>query len=349
MELMKALQVAVAFATKSKDLAESLQAVRFFSRTEGHGRVAACTDRVGVVINVDMSLPDALVPVGDVKPSSKQAASAVDLTDNSLRIWNGRQRVFDLERQAVEGFPPFPEAPEKWVTLDPDEVKALLSVAHAVDRTGVIDLRTVEVTDRMARATNASRWAAAEGVFPFSGKLPYEFFTWRWPKGKVEMGETATHVWALVGDQWRWARKLTDIKYTKLDPFVVEAQELPYAAITDTEALLQGVKAGVDVSATKTICVRLTADPQTMGGELQLIAYMEDETVTAYNATMVIDSIEGEPWPEPVAILVAGKWFLEALKQIDTPMVRLSFEGDVRPLMIEGGPFVEVLYPRLGG
>jgi DNA polymerase III sliding clamp (beta) subunit (PCNA family) len=142
--------------------------------------------------------------------------------------------------------------------------------------------------------------------------------------------------WFKVGSEYRYAPLKLDGSFPDCRKLIPEDHDGPHLTV-DTDKLVGAVKRATIVSPLKTVALDFN------GGEVVIKSWSAEEGGKAFRAALggYPGSISGKALK-----VISGKLLSEALKQVETPNVRLCYRDLPNdPLRVESGAFVECLWP----
>lgn len=338
MQLHKAIAQAAKFAAKGKD-ATLYQSVQLIPKIDDKipARVFATDGLIGCIIDVDVDLPEGLLPLEAIKAVSKQKVSSVERTKNEITFRLVPGGVYKLIVKDEVGYPSIPEIPSNMVPLE--HWKWIRKVMHAAadPKSGKPAFQYVRFRPNCVEATDSFRVAVVNVPGWATDRLGLArlFKGWSgYPRPLATFTEQMA--WFKVGSEYRYAPLKLDGSFPDCHKLIPEDHDGPHLTV-DTDKLVGAVKRATIVSPLKTVALDFN------GGEVVIKSWSAEEGGKAFRA-----ALGGYPSEAPGKALkvISGKLLTEALKQVETPNVRLCYRDLPNdPLRVESGAFVECLWP----
>jgi len=349
MELHLALQRSLKFVAKGKDAPPILKKVRFFPPTESAPSYVYSTDgEIGVLIPSNIPCPDMALDSDMLVGPAKDKIVSVYLDDTGSKtvifksVSDGGYALFFQESA---GYPMYPDYPTELKPIK--NWKAVQKVFHAALSRNIKvrgsprpDLECVHFLRDRVEATDSYRIAMVDVATPLRGQVPAYGFK-HWPKGAVQAYFTETHMWVLVGEEFRFIRLRTgpyadgqDLR----DKFVPEFHDGTFMVLPAAE-LRDICKRATIVSELGQVILEFGIDQVTIRAQEEVPNFKEE--LTGY------PGVAGGRKLEFLKFLADGKFLDNALAAVNTPNVRIGYGGDLQPLRIESAEFVECLWPKM--
>lgn len=332
MDLHKALTKAAAFAWNGKQRS-GLKNVSLLPRQGELGpRVYASQGSLGIMVYVDAEdLPNVAVDSDALKAIlAGTKGLTVEVSHKQVVFTDSEGGQHTTIPQDMTGSPGIPPVPREWTTVQ--DWWAVEKVLHCVSKDKQQPhLQCVHFREGAAEATDRFRMARVFVDLPLKGLLSADTFR-QWPKNLETLDLAVVDdsvVWLRMGDEIRLSCLMRAYTYSDLEPALPKVYNGPAVAV-DREELTAAVKKAV---ATKEEGISLGFTPQ-----VQAIGIVAGSFSTGINCKVVRGT--SVAWTKHVN----AKWLQSALRVCTTPKVLLGY-GDIDPLRVESGPFVEGLWP----
>lgn len=355
MELKKAIDRVAKVCPKKKEL-EAYQAIRFLPNPNGQPYLYA-TDGLRIAMaRVDADdLPNLLLPVAPLVAASKDTGNleVVEVGYGKVELRSGTA-VYQLRGLDHSRFPVLPPMPSQFVPVDPQVWKVVSKVFHAAGKETVEPaLAVVNFTTEYVEATDQARLVRVDLTGPWHGMVPASTFK-TWPKGEVFVAFTTTHAFFWVGDELRASCLLANKKYPNTRAVVPQEHEGPFVLV-DTQAFQEAVQQGAKLSDLGLVLVEIGQSALS----LKLRAWQErvfdpngspesgwsTQEKPGYEADIpVAHGKLPEAGMAQGTMLLTGKYLDEALREVDTPNVRLCYGPISDPLRIESGVYTACVW-----
>jgi DNA polymerase III sliding clamp (beta) subunit (PCNA family) len=348
MLLAEAIAVAARFVGKGKAPA-ILQALRLIPSCSGQpARLYATDGYVGVIVTVGQELPNMVLPVEQLTKIRRDVVGISHVEDQGnavavIRVMgkNKKAATYTLKGMAPSEFPGFPAIPENFTALHPFHWETIRKVVHAVGKdVSKPELMNLNFRPTAVEATDHHRVARAEVTGNWGGLVPARLFQNCARAYNVEYAFTGSHCfWRMRKDELRFAALQVFPNYPDLEKIIPEEHQ-GWSMTVEVKCLLEMVKKAADMSPTASVVL----DFGLMG-----------VTVKAYAKRGVafegpVPGVMSLPWGENaryVTLMLDGKYFVQALKAVITPRVRLCYGQPDDPVRIESGGLIECLWPML--
>lgn len=334
MKLKEALKRVIKICPKSKDQA-LFKAVRFVAGKDGQLSKVFTSDGVCMsLIPVDDILPDMLVNSTEIINAIKDAGDLELTIDQGLISLVGNRAIYRLvASDNVNYFPQVPIIPKHFSEFHFSMAK---KVIHAAPIEKDNSIPVIHFNDRFIEAFDSIRLARVEVNTLGDRFVPANIFK-SWPVGTVEIAYTSHFTFFRIGEEIRIANNLLSVTYPDTNKLIAKHNSGSY--FVDTEEILQVVRQATEISPIN----------------LVLVTVVENKAqIKACNAKGPIPNFEcfipiKHKWENPGEATVDGKLFLQALKECDTPTVKLTVGENIDPLRIESGYFTECIWQRYWG
>jgi hypothetical protein len=333
MKLKEALKRVVKMCPKTKDQA-LFRTVRFIA---GSPSSVFTSDGVSMIwIPVDEPLPSALVSADLISRAIKDKGD-LNFCNPGTGNYELRSPMATYQLSLVsdtEFFPSPPPLPPEFHPISDWSLVQKVMHAAASEKEGP-KLSVIRFKPTFVEAFDMIRLSRLEFSAPWAGLVPVKIFA-SWPKGAVEAAFTEYHAFFRVGEEIRIANFST-AEYPNTDKLVSTKHDFRMVWLT--------------LPTFQTVVERATEV-----SPINLVMLSFDETrldVKACDASGPMDVFSGgvdllssSRFDERKDVTVDGKFLQQALKQVDTPAVQLSFGDVVDPLIIESGPLTEFIWQR---
>jgi hypothetical protein len=343
MELHKALQVALKVVARGKNVPKILESVRI-GRGQGQtperprpNWVAATDGNAGVVIYYEEGpAVEALIHRELISPVAKQGIRNI-AQEGAKLTFETNAGVFEVQSENPALFPQVPDFPEPGAWQKFPGWDSAKKVVHAAgDSESRPEFGYVHFHEDSVQATDGYRVAISDVKCPISGMLPRKMFK-AMPDGPVLVAKTLTHGFFAVGSQVRYG-KLREGKCLDCQSMVPEFHDGPWITVDSTK-LYDVVKCAGEVSPKNWL---------TFGVGIMRVTVKawvgEEEKDYEAQVNGMAGASAGQKVTSPDLIL-STKYVAEALKEIETPNVRLCYGDKDAPLRIESAGVVENVWP----
>ena len=339
MQLKEALKRVIKICPKAKDAA-LFRSVRFVAGTGTEPSRVFTSDGVCMAaIPVDNALPDALISndglASAVKDSGDLEIGVTAEGQLSLFGTNGTYKLKSSEN--VDYFPSPPETPENFVEITWWLVQKVLH-ATARDQAGP-ELSVVHFSPEYIEAFDQVRLARVEMDGSWSGCVPARLFK-HWPGGSVETVFNEHYAFFRIGGEQLRIANLTKLAYPDTDKLIAPITS-GGSFLVDSERFRETIQQATEVSPINLVMlnpVMLNA----LEGAVRVVACDAGGTLDAYEGVVPSAVCQGTPGKATVD----GKLLQQALKQCDTPNLKITVGENVDPLRIEAGNLIECIWQR---
>ena len=339
MELHKALLKAAAFTAKGKDAPTLYQSIQLLPAESGEqpARVFATDGLLGCIIDVDIDLPLALLPVEACKPVARQRVLSVELNGAEVRFRLAPGGLYKMAAKESVGWPGVPALPRAMEPLT--HWRWIRKVLHAASeaKAGKPAYEYLRFRPGCAEATDGFRVSVAEvPAWSNDRVVPARLFKGWAGHPRPQAHFDAERAWFRVGSELRWAPTRVDVAFPDCHKLMRTDYQGPTLAV-DAKKLLGAVRRATAVSTLKTVALDF------VGPEVAIKSWSAAEGGKAFRAVLAGKASE----PEAKAIkVISGKLLAQALAMVETPNVRLCYRDVANePLRIESGMWAESLWP----
>ena len=336
MELKQAIQRVAKVCPRKKEKA-ALQAIRFLpAQGENTPPYLFATDGIrSALVKVDIDqLPNVLLPSADVVKAANDPGE-MDLKEIGYGKIEFHTPISSYQVQGMnfDGYPTIPPIPSQYTPVMFWE--QVSKVFHAAAKPAEVpDLAVVHFTPDYVECTDKSRLVRIEVSGPWDGLVPVTVFQ-TWPKGDVFTAFTSTHAFFWVGDELRMAVLAHSPDYPKTNQVVPVRHAGPFMLV-ETQVFRDAIRQGMKLSTLGLVLLEFGEQPVS----LKIRAWQEKSEESSYEAEVpVLNSRPGVPGAAESVLLITGKYLDEALKEVDTPNVRVCYGNINDPLRIESGLF----------
>lgn len=344
MQLKQAIQRAVRFAAKdSAEVAPAFKCLRFLppALPDDVPRLFATNGVLGIILTLDKD-----IEVQNAACSAKLCSVMARESEAVLSMeWQGKGlefktrhksspsvQTFRLPAESLSEFPSWEVPPAAMEYIAPTSWRSVLAVANCASGPKVDDqvFRCVRFTPKFVEATDRFRVARADIDAEWEGLVPCELFQ-NFPKGDVFTKFTALVAFFRVDEETRYAvlmhGKFPDTRS------VVQEQHRGHFAKLPVKPLAAAVSQASRM--TKFATVRLAFE----GSVVQVSSWTADPREQYSSSLVAPGAVKG-------GLLVNGKFLLEALQSLDTPMVLVGYGDDPKDLLrLESGRLTMSLWP----
>jgi DNA polymerase III sliding clamp (beta) subunit (PCNA family) len=317
-------------------LKEALKrAIRFCPGEEGTQSCLLSTDGVTtIMIYVDVPLPNVLLEAVLLSKVVKEAGE-VEIEESGygeVKLTSGGV-TFTMRTLDFEFYPSPPALPGQFAELEYiADIKKVLPAA-AKDKDGAL-LNLVHFTPEYVECTDKARLARASVLSPWTGVVPVRMFK-HWPKGKAYGAFTEDHSFFWIGEEIRIA-VIPHLAYPKTEA-LVPTVHVGGSMLVKVDELVAAVKSGTEVSTLSLVSLEMNSSHMHVRA---CESEGEQQTVKATVTAVRGNGIAGK-------VILDGRFLLQALKEVDTPVVFLGYGQEVDPLRIESANYVACIWQRI--
>jgi hypothetical protein len=347
MRLKAAIERAIKFVPRGKNVPPTLQAVRMLPAVGEHpARLYSTAGHIGILVDVTCDLPNAVIPVAALRKLVKESKTVDAIGEagpgqfefSVTTKGSGENVTYTINGGDIDNFPGFPAIPAVGNNFAPSNWGDVLKVLHAVGKDDQKpDLQTVWFQPNLVVATDLLRVACADVSGSWAGHVSGDVFR-GWPKGEVLTHWTQTYAYFRIGAELRFAALQPDCRYHAGAMKYLEA-EPKHSAVVDATLLGETVRRALDVSPWKMVSFDFGDTCLTVRG-YHKAREQESDAIFEAQVPYVFRS-EGMDQE----MLVNGKYLATSLKVVDTPHVRLRYNAPGEPLQIESGRIRLGLWP----
>jgi hypothetical protein len=345
MLLSDAIQRAAKFVAKKRGAPAILRALRFIPSYQGQpARIFATDGLSGIIVDVGQELPNMVLPVEPLVKLCRSITGIVAIEDkgNALGVVTvaGKvardQSIYTLQGLPVSEFPGFPAIPEKFTRLTTYQWAAIQKVVHAASTDDAKPILT-NVCFRSTAIEAVNRWLFARANIsgPWQGLVPARLFQ-VWPEAG-ECAFTEHYCFWKMAEELRFAVLQPVSSYPDLSKLIPEEHDGCWMAV-HRMPLIEAVKKAADMSPVGSVFLHF--GPR--GLRVRTDAPEGTDFEVELNAVLGIPIGQIAHY---VAVLLRGKFLLQALQAMDTPRVTLCYgKSSEDPLRMESGCLVEYLW-----
>lgn len=348
MELKAAIERAVRFCPRVKSAPVTLKAVRLVpAYGDFPPRIYSTAGHLGVLVDVECSLPNALIPAEALRKIVKEAKSVDAIEEEKLGVFrfrvtakgSGEEMTYSVNGGDLDNFPGYPGIPLDSKFSPVPQWSQVLKVLHAVGKEAhKPDLQTVRFHPEYVVATDDNRTVRVDVAGEWSGFVPADVFR-SWPRGvEVSTFWDTNHAFFRVGEEVRFAAVQPPSQVHDRRAEAVR-QPAPYSVVVDTVQFGEVVRRALDVSPWKLVALDLGPTAMTVRG---FHKNREVEAEAAFEAQVDYVRRDGG---QNVELLVNAKYLAEELKVIDTPRVLFRYEAANKPIQLQSGWVSIELWP----
>jgi hypothetical protein len=337
MKLHKAIQAVAKFAASGAKSPDLYQAVMLISGVGDEASYVFATDGLmGCRVPVDVSLPTALVPLDAIKPIAKHKLSGVTRDDVTLTFHAVGGGAFKAKVKDAIAYPRPPSGVPTMVEYE--DWNHVWPIVHAAadDKSAQGTFQNIRFREACVEATDAVRVAVADVAgWPQDLLVPARLLR-GWRDGRVSLGVTDRLVFALRGEELRFAPVCAEGRYPDCKAHLPSAHTWP-AVVVDTHDVREMVAKAIAVSPLKTVGLSFSPDG------LAIKSWSAEEGGKGFHGRL--HGLCGEP-PVVAVKILNGKYVLQTLRAVRTPNVRLCYQDQADgPLRIESGALAECVWP----
>lgn len=327
MELRKAI---IRVAKLAKITKKESSYIRFLPRSAQTPATLYVTDGIcSSLVRVDEDLPNALLDSAVVLKAAK-GPGELSIREAGygqvlVQAGSAQYQLASKELASFPGLPPMPEGLEpvpgwRWV----------LGVVHAAEQERLgLAMSRIHFAPCYVEACDKARLARAEIEGPWGDALVPQRIFRAWPKGAVKAHFSATHAVFSIGMEEIRVACLAVDKYPVTEGLMPAEHRGPWALV-EVAALKKAIELGRQVSYLGMVLVAMTPD------SVVVKAAQSDQTAHKFVSSVPVLHGSGGTG----AVFLFGKYLVDALAQLETPNVRVCWDGPLDPLRLESGPLV---------
>lgn len=330
MELRAAIKRAGTFCPKDP---KQLRYIRFLPSVEGTPpRIFATSIAMNIIIDVDQEVPNAMIGVDDLTKIAKSSdpITKLSLDKDTLVVETEGGQTYRAETHDFKDFPGIPAIPE---LSELDNWNYIAKVFHSAEppKGAKPIAECIHFSNNHVEACDGHKMARVAVPFGEDLLVPVSLFK-TLPKKPVSFARNETQAFFRIGDELRYALIL-DAPYPDISGFTAPSNGK--VSILDVSNLSARIKEAVAMSETNTVAIQFNDDSTR-------ISSWDDDKDEAFSVSM-----PSEGQGVDFTTLVNGKYLLAALKQVDTPNVRMVYLEALDPLYFESASYEGCIWPCL--